>query len=530
MKRLFIIAFLILTFLPAAAQKDHEQITQVLGNFIEGTSFNYPDKILSAFLPGTPMYLYNRADTLLIMSAERYASLFGRRAPGTPNARYARILNIDIERDIASAKIETTMPNWNERFVDIVLLKRVEGDWKIIAKAATAEPIPRSWPEVTPKPEKEVIMTGLNRPWSMAFLSETKALVAEKDGDLLLVDLETKTRTAVSGLPGDVARKVLIDTTQHPKGTFPKQAHGQEQAFNAGWFQVLLDPDFANNAYLYLSYAAENAERASTTKVIRGKLQGTELTAVETLFVAEPYTHGLFHYGGGMLFGPDDKLYITIGERNFFEYLNPEIPTAQDLRDKRGKVIRLNRDGSIPEDNPDFGPDAVKGLYATGIRAAQGLTIDKATGAIWFSEHGTVQGDELNILTAGANYGWPNRTTGRYRTPDYQPRDLPGASYTDPVYFWDKTVAPTGLTFYQGPEFPQWNGNLIVPGLSKGSLWRMEIENDQVVGAHELFIHDRVRLRKAVLSPAGQLYLLTDEENGRLIRVYNAQKQEEYQH
>jgi len=166
----------------------------------------------------------------------------------------------------------------------------------------------------------------------------------------------------------------------------------------------------------------------------------------------------------------------------------------------------------------------VKGLYATGIRATQGFSIDPQTQQIWFSEHGTRQGDELNILKAGANYGWPFKTTGKYRTEDYRPEIPEGLDFEAPVHFWDQTVAPTGLVFYEGREFPQWQGNLIVPGLSKGSLWRMVISDDKVVAAEELFVNDRVRLRKAAVSPRGQLYLLTDEENGRLIRVFNSNK------
>lgn len=503
------------------SQSDHDLVKSTIQNFIDGTTFNYPDKIRSSFYPETFMFLHNNADSVWKVSADTYASWYSRRAPGTRNNRISNLVNIEVVGTVAYAKLEVTVPSFGNRYYDLFLLKKINAEWKIISKCTSAEPIPRRPEEMIPRPVKEVIMEGLNRPWSMAFITEQEALVAEKDGTILRVNLKTKERVPLEGLPTDVGRKLPIDTAMHAKGVFPPNAHGQTDSFNAGWFQVLMDPDFANNAYLYISYSAENEERASTTKVIRGQLQGNRLTQIETLFLAEPYSHGLFHYGGGMIFGPDDKLYITIGERNLFEHLNPELPLSQDITDKRGKVIRLNPDGSVPDDNPDFGPTAIKGLYALGIRAAQGLTIDPTTQKIWFSEHGTIQGDELNIIRPGVNYGWPYITTGGYRTRNYNPGIPEGLSFMEPVFFWDKTVAPTGLTFYNGFEFPQWKGNLFVPGLSKGSLWRMIIEGDRVVSAEELFINDRVRLRKVVQSPRGQLYLLTDEADGRIIRLKN---------
>lgn len=502
------------------AQSDHASITKTLNQFIIGTQYNYPDSINQAFYPNSRMFLYNGTDSAFHMTSEEYASLYGRRKPGALNDRPSKIIQIEVDGDVAYAKIEVDIPYFGNRYHDLLLLKKILGEWKIISKATSATPIPRNPAELSPNPTKETVLTGLNHPWSMAFISEKDVLIVEKDGTLLRFNLDTKERIAIKGLPKDVARAIDIDTAVFEKGTFPYSLHGRRASFNAGWFQILLDPKFTDNQYIYLSYAAEDAKRASTTKVIRGKLKKNQIEDVEELFLAEPYTHGLFHYGGGMIFGTDGKLYITIGERNYFEYMNPELPVAQDITDKRGKVYRINPDGSIPKDNPDFGPDAVKGLFSIGIRAAQGLTLHPETGDIWFSEHGTNQGDELNILKAKANYGWPNITTGTYRT-DYKPKEIPGSSYTNPIYYWNQTVAPTGLTFYTGRAFPQWNGDLLIPGLSNGSLWRMNVENNKIISAEQLFTDDPVRLRKAIVSPQGQLYLLTDEENGKLILVSN---------
>lgn len=523
MKKVLIISTLLFSIY-AFGQSELDEIRKPIQQFINGTVYNYPDSILNAFYPGSTMFLYTGTDQIRQMTVEQYAALYARRSPGTLNNRPSRIVSIDQVLDVAYAKVEVTIPYWGNRYNDLLLLKKFEDGWKIVAKCTSAEPIPKSPEETVAKPTKEIVMEGLKRPWSMAFISETDVLIAEKDGNLLRADLSSGKRIAIEGLPKDVARAITIDTSKVRKGVFPPQFHGQTRSFNAGWFQILLDPDFENNSFIYLSYAAQNKQKESTTKVVRGILKENKLSKVEMLFEAAPYSHGLFHYGGGMIFGPDEKLYITIGERNYQEYLNPEIPLAQDVSDKRGKVIRINSDGSIPKDNPDFGTDAIKGLYAIGIRASQGLAIHPETQDIWFSEHGTMQGDELNILKKGANYGWPYQTSGKYRSSNYNPIEPEGLEFTEPTYFWNKTVAPTGLAFYKGREFPQWKGNLLVPGLSRGSLWKITIENNQVISSEELFINNRVRLRKVAISPRGQIYLLTDEENGKLIKLVNGNK------
>jgi len=321
-------------------------------------------------------------------------------------------------------------------------------------------------------PVKEIIIDSLKRPWSIAFLSEDEVLVTEKDGDL----------------PRDLTDSIRVIW----------------RGDNSGIFEVRPHPDFKNNKQVYLSYAAKKVGKGSATKVIRATLQNDSLTNIKTILEAEPYTREYFHYGGGMTFGKDGKLYITIGERLF-----------------RGKIYRLNPDGSIPKDNPDFGKESVPGIFAMGIRAAQGIAVQPGTNNIWFSEHGTKQGDEVNLLTSGANYGWPIITTGGYRSRDYVPPKIDGAMYTDPVWYWCHTVAPTGLMFYTGDEFTEWKNDLLVPGLSRGSLWRFRIENDTIKSAEELFVDDRVRSRKIAQSPRGKLYILTDEDNGKIVRIKN---------
>lgn len=430
-------------------------------------------------------------------SRARYISLFKPRE--RPKNLQTRIVTLDITNNMGSAKVEISTER--DLFTDYFNLMKTNEGWMIADKVSTRAPH-KTLTLNSIQPQQETVLEGLKRPWSMAFISEDEVLISEKEGDLVKYNLPKKEKTIIKGFPVDLEDSL---------GGFGD---------NTGKFEVLLDPDFKNNKFIYLSYAAKSA-KGRTTKIIRAILENESLQKIKVLFVAEPYTYERVHYGGGMVFGKDGKLYFTIGERLFTERDEPTLPIAQNIEDRRGKIYRINADGTIPKDNPDFGEKAIPGLYATGIRAAQGLTVDMTTNKIWFSEHGTHQGDEINVLKAGANYGWPMVTTGKYRFAEFNPAPIPGNNYTDPVWSWLQTVAPTGLHFYSGSEFAAWNGNLLVGGLSKGSVWRISIEDETIKGVEELFTDKRLRIRKVVQSPMGKLYLLSDEVNGKLIRVKN---------
>lgn len=345
-------------------------------------------------------------------------------------------------------------------------------------------------------------MSGLRHPWDIAFLSAEEALVTEKDGKLVHVSLVSGEKTAVQGFPDDLDNQRRDD---------PRD--------NSGLFGIVLDPDFAANRRIYVAYSAGD-ENGTATRVIRGRLSGhSELLDVEEVFRATPLSTDRFHYGGGLVFGRDGALYVTIGERFFNEIDQPALPVSQDPEDARGKVYRLNPDGSIPADNPDFGPDAVPGLYALGIRAAQGLAVQPASGDIWFSEHGPTRGDEINLLEAGGNYGWPLRTGGDYRNPEYRPPALDVETLIAPRFEWQETAAPAGLAFYSGNEFQGWQGDLFIAGLSAGSLWRLDVDGRNIESAERLFPETPIRLRNVKQSPDGRLYLLTDEPDGKILRI-----------
>ncbi|BDW92516.1 dehydrogenase [Flagellimonas marinaquae] len=353
------------------------------------------------------------------------------------------------------------------------------------------------------QPKKKIVFEGLNCPWSIAFLNENEALVTEKNGALVKVNLQTKTKITIKGFPKDLTDSIGA-------------IHIGD---NSGIFEILLHPSFEKNKKLFFSYAAKKKGVGKTTKFVQAQLQNDSLTNQKTILVAEPYTYVNYHYGGGMTIGPDNKLYLTVGERLFWEHDEPVLPIAQDVTDPRGKIHRFNLDGTIPNDNPNLGKEAIPSIYAMGIRNTQGIAVQPETGTIWFTEHGTIQGDEINILKKGGNYGWPNVTSGKLRSDDYSPPKLEHVSFTVPAWFWQHTVAPTGLCFYTGKDFPHWKNNLLVPGLSRGSLWRFHIVGDTLKSAEELFLDDRVRSRKVAQSPEGKLYLLTDEENGKIIQI-----------
>ncbi len=370
-----------------------------------------------------------------------------------------------------------------------------------------------------PNPYRELILDSLAHPWSIAFINEKEAFISEKDRDLLRVNLETKQRYPIQGFPKDLYTPFVINVSEYLPRRYPTSLDGKKIYANAGILDVILHPEFEENNRIFISYVSR-IDKTFALKIISARVVNDSLSDIQTLLNPGPYVPGIWHFGGGLCI-QNNHLFITVGERLFFEDFKEGLPIAQDITDARGAIYRLNLDGSIPDDSPDLGLGSIPGMYAFGIRAAQGITVRPGTEDIWFSEHGTIQGDEINILQAGANYGWPNITSGTWRSPGYKPDSLENPTYTDPQHYWLQTVAPTGLAFYTGTEFPTWKGNLMVPGLSRGSLWRMVLSGNSIVSAEELFIGEHIRSRKVMQSPDGHLYQLTDEDNGKLFRIIN---------
>ena len=277
-----------------------------------------------------------------------------------------------------------------------------------------------------------------------------------------------------------------------------------------GLLDVALDPDFATNHVIFLSFAEPGGEGASTA-LARATLGEGRLDNVATIFRQEPKVPGGNHFGGRIVFSPQGQLFLTTGER--FQFA-----PAQDLSTTLGKVLRLNRDGTIPADNPFVGrPNAKAAIWSYGHRNVQGAAIEPSTGALWTIEFGPQGGDELNRPEPGKNYGWPLVSWGNH----YDGRDIPDPptrpDLTDAVKYWNPVISPSGMIFYTGAKFPQWKNNLLVACLSGQALTRLKIENGKVVEEERIALGERIR--DVEQAPDGSLYVVTDDSDGAIWRL-----------
>jgi len=332
------------------------------------------------------------------------------------------------------------------------------------------------------------VASGLEHPWAMTWLPDGRMLVTERPGRVRIVDADGTLSPALANVPEVFAQ-------------------GQ-----GGLLDVILDPGFAENRLIYLSYA-EPGEGGAGTAVARARLGEGGLEEVTVIFRQAPKLGGGAHFGSRLVFAPDGNLFITTGERN-------QRPMSQQLDRHQGKVIRIRPGGGVPPDNPFVGrSEARPEIWSYGHRNLQGAALHPETGLLWTVEHGAMGGDELNQPRPGRNYGWPVITYGR----DYTGRRIGEGTTKEgmeqPVHYWDPSIAPSGMAWYTGDRFPAWRGDLFVGSLKFGLLVRLELEGERVTHEERMLQGLDTRIRDVRQGPDGLLYLLTDESNGKILRI-----------
>jgi glucose/arabinose dehydrogenase len=343
------------------------------------------------------------------------------------------------------------------------------------------------------------VTEGLANPWSLAFLPDGKMLVTERPGRLRVLSADGKTMSEpVAGLPAVDGR-------------------GQ-----GGLLEVALDPAFQTNQLIYWSYA-EPGEGANNTAVARGRFvdgAAPRVENVQVIFHQAPSLDSPLHFGGRLIFGRDGTLFVTLGERS----ITGGRMQAQKMDGLLGKIVRLNTDGSVPNDNPFVGTPGVRPeIWSYGHRNVQAAALNPATGELWEVEHGTRGGDEVNIARKGKDYGWPTiaygiEYAGGQITGGIQKKD----GMEQPIYYWDPNIAPSGMVFYTGGLFPAWQNSLFIGGLGSTNLVRLSVQGDKVVGEERLLQDlqpQRERLRDVRQGPDGALYILTDNAKGKLFKL-----------
>jgi len=340
------------------------------------------------------------------------------------------------------------------------------------------------------------VADGLVQPWSMAWLPNGDMLVTEKPGRLRIIRDGRLLADAVTGIP-----EVFYE--------------GQ-----GGLFDVTPHPDFANNQMLYLSFSRANGDN-STTAVVRGRLVNDRLTNVEEIFAAD--ANGASHYGGRLAFDNDGYLYLTLGDRQAPPSGDLENHPAQDTSNHHGVIVRLNDDGTVPADNPYVGQAGIKPeIFSYGHRSQQGLAFHPETGDLWETEHGPQGGDELNIITAGNNYGWPVIGRGvNYGpgTPIHQSIIQIGMEQAE--YFWVPSIATSGLMVYTGDKFPAWHGDIFVGGLGGAQLAHVMLDDDyKSVVREETLAYGLGRIRDVRQGPDGYIYLAVESAEAEPTAIY----------
>ena len=343
------------------------------------------------------------------------------------------------------------------------------------------------------------VAEGLERPWGMQFLPDGRLLVTERPGRLRIVSATGALSPAVEGLPAVDAR-------------------GQ-----GGLLDVLLARDYATSRMIYWSYAEPRGEGMNNTAVARGRLvdgAAPRVEDVQVIYHQEPSMQSTLHFGSRLVWARDGTLFVTQGDRSII----PGRMQAQKMDVLIGKIVRINADGSIPSDNPFVGRNGVRPeIWSVGHRSVQAATLNPASGELWEVEHGTRGGDEINIVRAGKDYGWPTIAYGI----EYQGGPITGditqqEGMEQPVYYWDPVIAPSGMVFYTGSLFPAWKDNLFIGGMGSTNLVRLEIKNERVTGEERLLTDlqsNRERIRDVRQGPDGALYLLTDNDKGRVLKI-----------
>lgn len=340
----------------------------------------------------------------------------------------------------------------------------------------------------------EEVAGGLEHPWALVFLPGGQdMLVTERLGRLRRVTVEGVLSAPLAGVPEVFAR-------------------GQ-----GGLLDVALSPQFASDRLVYLSYAEQGVDGRAGTAVGRGRLSEdmNSLEGFQVIFRQQPKLSSGIHFGSRLVFDRGGYLFVTLGE-------NGQRSAAQDLDKLQGKVVRLHADGRIPEDNPFVGRSGARAeIWSYGHRNPQGAALNPWTGQLWTHEHGPRGGDEINIPQPGRNYGWPLATHGinysRLPIPEAQGEQVAGTE--PPHHVWAKSPAISGMAFYDGERFPAWRHSLFIGALVQQALIRLTLEGDQVVGEERLLEALDARIRDVRVGPDGYLYVLTDESNGKLLRV-----------